>query len=196
MRTAIERARKKALAATVEPPVEAALKELKKARTGIANLDLTRCELERLCEGLSREMHGFAKHYEEALRNPSNETFHEWRKLAQYHRRHVLLLACAWPDALGARFRVCRQLSEHLGLDHDLAVLSGFVTSRLRRTMAKGGVERVQTLCNSEQSELRGKAVALGALLVAECPDALRRRIEAYWIVRTQHPIEFQIAAE
>ncbi len=196
VRQAIERARKKALADAPEPPIEAALKDLKKARSIIAKLDLARCALDGLSEGLSREMHGFAKRYQDALQNPSDETFHEWRKRAQNHRRHVGLITSAWPEALEPRVKVCRQLSDYLGLDHDLAVLSDFVARRNRRTMAKGEVELIQKLCGLEQSELRGKAVALGALLVAESPDALCRRIEAYWSVRTQYPIALKIAAE
>ena len=195
-REAIARAQKKAVADVAEPPIEVALKELKKARSVIAKLDLARCALDRLSEGFSREMHGFAKRYEDTLQNPNDETFHEWRKRTQYHRRHVSLLTTAWPDALEARLKVCHQLSEYLGLDHDLAVLSEFVSNRNRWRMAKGKAERIQKLCSSEQSELRGNAVALGALLVAESPDALRRRIEAYWTVRTQHPIDLKIAAE
>lgn len=196
IRKAIANAQIAATEAASEPPIHTALKELTKARTAIRNLDLERCQLSSVAKGLARGMQSFASYYERALEEPSDEAFHEWRKRAQFHRRHVALLTAAWPDALEARVTVSRQLSDHLGLDHDLTVLAAFVSSRQGRPATKRDARLVLSLCCNEQHELRKKACAIGALLIAEPPQALRHRIEAYWTVRAEKAIDLKVAAE
>ena len=130
------------------------------------------------------------------IEEPSDDAFHEWRKRAQFHRRHVALLAAAWPDALEARVTVCRQLSEQLGLDHDLSVLAAFVMSPQGRPATKRDARELLSICQREQHELRNAACAVGALLTAENPPALRQRVEAYWTVRSDKAIDLREAAE
>lgn len=196
VRAAINKARRDAEGEQAEPPVQVALKTLTKARSLISKIDFRRCTLPRLVAGMARDMDGFARRYSEAVEQPDDEAFHEWRKRAQFHRRHMMLLAPAWPEALEPRVKVCRQLSEDLGLDHDLAVLAEFVAGPKGRPATRKDADAVQAACRASQAELRANSTALGALMTAESAAALGRRIEAYWSVHADHELDLGIAAE
>ena len=196
VRTAIAKARETSEKSQSVPAVEVALKRLAKARSTVAKINYDRCTMPRLTEGMARDMAGFAHYFAEALEQPDDDAFHEWRKRAQYHRRHMALLAPAWPEALEPRVKLCRHLSEELGLDHDLAVLAEFVAGPKGRPATRRDIDMIQAACRAEQAELRARCTAVGALLTAESAAALRRRIEAYWSVHADYVIDLAIAAE
>ena len=196
VRAAISKARKASERKQREPAIDVALKRLAKARTMIAKIDFKDCTMPCLVDGMARDMSGFSRRFTEALESPDDEAFHEWRKRAQYHRRHMALLAPAWPEALEPRVKLCRHLSEELGIDHDLAVLAEFVAGAKGRPATRRDVDQIQAACRAQQAELRNRCTALGALLTAESASALRRRIEAYWSVHADYVIDLAIAAE
>ncbi len=112
-----------------------------------------------------------------ASKDPADETLHEWRKAVQLHWRHMSLLERSWPDALEARASLARQISQLLGDDHDLAVLSERVQS-LGTGRAGAAVAR---LAREEQARLRERAHLLGERLYAARPSEMHERIALYW---------------
>jgi hypothetical protein len=110
----------------------------------------------------------------------TDEAFHEWRKGAQAHWRHMLLLTRAWPGALAARASEARGLSQILGDDHDLALLVGFVRSEAGARLGADAAV-IEKLARRRQQELRGIAHPKGLRLFAESPKTLHRSIAAYW---------------
>ncbi len=56
--------------------------------------------------------------------DPSDERLHEWRKRVKYLWYHTRLLAPAAPSVLGPAAKRLHDLSDSLGDDHDLAVLT------------------------------------------------------------------------
>mgnify|MGYP000267000312 CR=1 FL=1 len=48
---------------------------------------------------------------EEARDGPTDEALHEWRKAVQHHWRHLLLLKQAWPEQIGARAKLAREVA-------------------------------------------------------------------------------------
>jgi len=61
---------------------------------------------------------GFLK----AMRTQNGDHFHDWRKEAQRHWRHMQLLRFCWPGMIDMRARYVHELSQLLGDDHDLDV--------------------------------------------------------------------------
>ncbi|MEO1545072.1 MAG: CHAD domain-containing protein, partial [Pseudomonadota bacterium] len=57
------------------------------------------------------------------------EDWHELRKSVQAHWRQMALLKKAWPDWFLARVELARDMSEHLGNDHDLFVLKNMLAT-------------------------------------------------------------------
>jgi CHAD domain-containing protein len=196
VRAAIERARKQAALDAREPPVRQAVKEIGKVRKLFDKMSYDACDLALLRTGLARELRGFVRKFDDALAVRDAEAFHEWRKRAQFHRRHLALFSMAWPQELEFRIAASRDLSSDLGLDHDLAVLAEFISGPDSKPATKRDAQRLLELCQAEQAELRRRACTLGALLAAEEPKAFARRLEAYWKVRCRQPDDLRIAAK
>lgn len=107
----------------------------------------------------------------------SAENVHRWRKRAKDLWYQLRIVEEAWPELLGTTVDQVHALTELLGDHHDLAVLAEDLTSRPDlgdRAPFEAAIER-------RQGQLLDTALALGARLYAEKPEAFRRRIKRYW---------------
>jgi CHAD domain-containing protein len=62
--------------------------------------------------------------YSECLDKPTNESLHEWRKRSKDVWYHMRILKSLWPEMMDALVDESHRLSDLLGSDHDLAVLT------------------------------------------------------------------------
>jgi hypothetical protein len=74
-----------------------------------------------------------------AYAEPSDESFHEFRKRAKYHWYHLRLLRRIWRDMLGVQREAADELSDLLGDDHDLAVLRNTLLAEPERLWKRDG---------------------------------------------------------
>lgn len=151
------------------------------ARKRIARLQLAGDGFDVVGPGLEMSYRKGRHAFREAYRDPHDEAFHEWRKGTQQHWRHMGLLARAWPECLGARSSEARALSQILGDDHDLALLTAFLDSDAAASIGAAHVAAAKRLARERQEKLRIQARPLGQRLFAEGAKTLRRRIAAYW---------------
>ncbi len=131
--------------------------------------------------GLEASYRKARRAFHRAYAEPSDENFHEWRKGAQQHWRHMALLSRAWSGCLNARVAEARALSQLLGDDHDLALLVGFVHSEQGDELDAAQVAAIGKAARQRQEELRAVAHPRGVRLFTEGARSLRRRIAAYW---------------
>jgi CHAD domain-containing protein len=137
--------------------------------------------LEHIAEGVEETYRKARKAFRQAYKEPSDETFHAWRKRVQQHWRHMSLLSRSWPEAMSARATEAKELSRLLGEDHDLAVLIAFAGSQAGKHLGPEDVEGLVKLCRTCQDELRAQAKPRGERLFVERPDDLRDRVHLYW---------------
>ena len=110
-----------------------------------------------------------------------DEDLHEWRKGVQHHWRQMQLLAPCWPSELNARAEAARGLSQILGDDHDISLLTRLVSTP---TMTFGTPEETAAFlkrCRRRHKALRKDASTEGDRLFAERSRPFAERIEAYW---------------
>jgi len=107
----------------------------------------------------------------EAQTHGTPEAFHQWRKQAKYLRYTLATLEPLCPPLIQTMVEQAHQLTNYLGDDHDLAVLS---QQPGREVSLAGSIEHFQI-------ELRKEALALGARLYAEKPKVFTRRFAQYW---------------
>ncbi|HLX95960.1 MAG TPA: CHAD domain-containing protein [Verrucomicrobiae bacterium] len=117
-----------------------------------------------------------------ALKEPSPENLHEWRKHVQDLCHQLRLLCPIQPQNLRASAGELKTLSQYLGDDHDLVMLQRFVTRRCARKSAEE-VKRLNELIELRQNSLRSAALALGARFYGEKPFRFCERLENYWRV-------------
>lgn len=105
-------------------------------------------------------------------RHETPEELHDWRKRVKEHWYHMQLLRNVWPDMMKPYAEVLHALSDALGGHHDLHVLRGIL----------GDMPGVIEAIDRRQAELEAEAVAIGARVYAEKPDAWLARMRKYWI--------------
>lgn len=131
---------------------------------------------------------GFVRNYKQAISRgeaayarQSDEGFHDWRKSVQTFWRHLALLSRAWPPLFAAHIDATRELSQILGDDHDLAMLRHKLAEIAPDAISTDDAETVEALIRTRQGALRRSARPLSAIIFAERPKAIGRRITTIW---------------
>jgi CHAD domain-containing protein len=153
--------------------------ELRAVRMRIDDWPLRRGGWPALEPGLDRSYRRGRRAFERARSKPTVESLHEWRKRSKDLWYHLRLLKAASPGILGGHADEAHRLSDLLGDDHDLAILS----EKLRG--ATGGpavdVDAVIELIDHRREQLQADAMQAGERVYAEKPKAFRRRLHRYW---------------
>jgi CHAD domain len=105
------------------------------------------------------------------------EAFHDWRKDAQRHSRHMQLLRDLWPAEMTLRIDAGRALAALLGTDSDLALLAVWLTTADLEPAIK---TTALALIADHQALIRRQALAAGQRLFAETGRAFTRRLQQY----------------
>jgi CHAD domain-containing protein len=175
LRAAIKAERRRDGAADRAGAARDALAILKEARKRIDGWPLERDSFEAVAAALEHSYRRGRRDFEAARAEPSAEALHEWRKRAKEHWYHHTLLHSLWPAVMAAAGDEAHVLSDHLGDDHDLVVLAGWVSEHADASPAF--LEAVEC----RRAQLQQDAFALGARVYAEKPGAFVRRLERLW---------------
>jgi CHAD domain-containing protein len=130
--------------------------------------------------GLERIYRGGKKALRAAARSRASEDLHDWRKRVKYLWHQLQILEPAWPDLLGELAAQAHKLADHLGDDHDLAVLRQKITSNLDAFEAQDR-DALIALLDRRRKQLQDKAFKLGARVFEEKPRRFTSRIGNYW---------------
>jgi len=166
--------------------VSEALRALSGLKPAIAGLAIYPDDFQVIAEGLHLRYKTARKDFAEAFATGNDEDFHEWRKGVQHHWRHMQLLSPSWPAVLNARVEDARALSQLLGDDHDIALLSRLISTP---TMIFGTPDDTQSFlrrCRKRQKALRRDAELRGERLFAERPRAFVEHIAEHWRLATE----------
>ncbi len=111
--------------------------------------------------------------YRAARKNPSTVNLHEWRKRVKDLWYSATVLRSAWPAMMSELAAEAHVLSDLLGEDHDLAMLTERATGKKHKELRRAIRKR--------RARLRKRAFKLGKRLYAEKPKGFTRRIGAAW---------------
>jgi len=134
-----------------------------------------------LSVGVNESYANGARDLERALKKPSDDRLHEWRKSVKTLWYQMRLLQRAAPSAIEPIVENLDAVAQALGDDHDLAVLIEHLKADPDRFGGKKRVKQAVRLARSQQDDLRLRAFRLGATVYAESPRAFTRRIDRYW---------------
>jgi CHAD domain-containing protein len=159
---------------------ERAAAEIEAGRHELETLSLPGSGFDVVRPGLRRAYSRGRRRMAEAAAEPSDEGLHEWRKRTKDLWYHLRLLRPGWRPVLEPLADQAHELSDRLGDDHDLVVLTervddpGVALSAEQRS-------HLARLVDRRRSELQDEAFALGERMYAEKPKAFARRMGAYW---------------
>jgi CHAD domain-containing protein len=138
---------------------------------------------ELLRPGLKRAYSRGRKRFREARDNPADDPLHEWRKRSKDLWYHLRLLRRAWPEVVKAMADEAHELSDRLGDDHDLVVLTEYLATE-EPALTSDQLAHLRGQIEARRAELQGEALAYGERLFAEKPKRYVARIERYWDAR------------
>jgi CHAD domain-containing protein len=130
--------------------------------------------------GLGRIYQGGKKRMKTARKSRANEDLHDWRKQVKYLWHQLQILEPVWPGPLRELADQSHKLADHLGDDHDLAVLRAKVTDHGDVFEGKDQDALIGVL-DRRRKQLQNKAFRLGARIFEETPDRFVGRIGRYW---------------
>lgn len=130
--------------------------------------------------GLERVYRRGKKAMKVAARSRADEDLHDWRKQVKYLWHQLEILETAWPALLGELVGQTHKLANHLGDDHDLAVLREKIRSHADAFEANDR-DTLVAMLERRRKQLQKKAFRLGARIYEEQPRRFVSRIGTYW---------------
>jgi CHAD domain-containing protein len=134
-----------------------------------------------LAKGLKRVYKAGRDAFDAALAEPSVENLHEWRKQVKYLWHQLQVLGPTWPELMEGLGNQAHRLSDHLGDDHDLAVLRQLIEQEGAQWASTGTLLKLLDLIDVRRGELQHAAAQLGQRLYADRPKAFLNRLHSYW---------------
>jgi CHAD domain-containing protein len=122
-------------------------------------------------KGLRRTYRRARRAYAGAVREPTIEKRHEWRKQAKYLRYQLEVLRPLRPKSLDELVIQAEKLGELLGDDHDLAVL--------RQTLPVDAA--LLATIDRRRDELLQESYKLAERFFRDSPKEFERRIKRFW---------------
>ncbi len=122
-----------------------------------------------------------------AIKKPSIDNLHEWRKLVKYNRTHLRLLRGLFAPVIEPVRGQAKRLSDLLGDHHDLAMLADAIDSidagepAVNAQLRKQLHQRISERCQAIEAE----AFDLGRRLYAQKPSHYRSHAELLWRARS-----------
>jgi CHAD domain-containing protein len=155
--------------------------ELRMIKASLLKLGLRGAAISDLLASASKTYRAGRRAMKDALKAGGGEPLHEWRKLAQRHWRHTLLLKDVWPEEAKARTALARRLCDLLGQHNDLTVMQETILANKVIFRSPGDVKMVCDCIEAKQKRLLKKAASRGSRLYAEKPKAFAQRLRAHW---------------
>jgi CHAD domain-containing protein len=170
LRSALERH----AAAAGEPRRDEAIAALGGIGERIGEWPLERDDFAAVKPGLRRIYRQGRRAMRKAEADPTVENLHEWRKREKDLWYHLRLLRDVRPKSMRAAADEADALADHLGDDHDLAVLLEFARER-------GFAEQIEDAVDERRAALQAQAFEAGGRLYAERPKDFARRLRNWW---------------
>ena len=164
-----------------EPSDQAQAIELLRALHGrVHKWTLTGKDRRSLVDGLARTRRRAARAMEEAASSPGFDTIHEWRKRAKDFWYQTRLLSPIWPEAMGPLAKAAEDLTESLGLHHDIAVLQAHLPPGVLTGQAEDLFNRT---ADAARRDIESHVFAEGRRLFAGDPKEMARLWVRWWML-------------
>ncbi len=161
--------------------VREALAALQGAAKSLGNLRFKEDSFAVVRRGIERSYRDARNGMKQAFGSGADEDFHLWRMAVQAHWRHMLLITGAWPELFAARAQLAKEISDLLGLDHDLFVLIALARTVGEQGDGEGGGNAMVHAARERQGEIRKELEIKGAALFAEPASRFVASVETYW---------------
>jgi CHAD domain-containing protein len=154
------------------------LGELRQAQARVAHWHFEREGLDALAPGFQRIYRRGRRAYRSACQEPSTENLHELRKRAKYLWYAAQIVRGAAPKKMKRIARRAHELSDLIGVDHDLALLAQRATERRDRFPDAAAAGELAELVERRRAEIQRDALDLARRLFRKKPRKIVRPLE------------------
>jgi CHAD domain-containing protein len=172
---------KKEHAANIGQTLSKTAVALRRAVRRVNSWPLSKDGFDAIGPGFERTFRQGRKGLARAKKNPTDENYHEWRKVVKYHWYHMRLLERLWTDVLRDCEKSLKDLETWLGDDHNLVVLRGRIQANPASYGAAKTTDLALGLIGKYQEELRANSLSLGKRIYAEKPEHFRHHMRGVW---------------
>lgn len=137
-------------------------------------------EFMTIAPGLSRVYGRGHKAMDKAFNSDEEEVWHLWRKRVKYLRYHTELLKMIWPPMMSQQLARLNELSDILGLEHDMATFSTQLKN-MEEELPEEELHLLNALVVEERVQYQKLAITLGKRLYAEDVNSFVQRMNGYW---------------
>ena len=155
-------------------------RSLREVSSRVGRWNMKGTEWQVIGGGLGRIYRGGRKAMATAARTRGGEDLHDWRKQVKYLWHQLQILEPSWPDLLGELAAQAHKLADHLGDDHDLAVLRQKIASN-SDAFETSERDALVAVLDRRRKQLQDRAFKLGARIFEEKPRRFTARIGSYW---------------
>jgi CHAD domain-containing protein len=152
--------------------------DLRAARQRVAAWDFQHDNVKALAPGFARIYRRCRRAYRAARKDPSDENFHELRKRTKDLWHAAEILTPAAPKTMRALADSAHRLSDLVGDDHDLAVLSQHSVRHPHRARDKHEATLLDALIHRRRRKVQHDGIEVASRIFARKPRRLVRRIE------------------
>jgi CHAD domain-containing protein len=161
--------------------ITAVLLALKEAKQNQPDISIARNSFDKLSTSIQLVYTRGSKTYENASKQPSIDSFHEFRKEVKTLWYHTRLLTPVWQGVLESYAVQLGILSELLGDDHDMGMLYEEIASGRLTFGRKATADTLLKLIENYRNTLQQQVHPLAKRIYAEKPKDFITRIELYW---------------
>jgi CHAD domain-containing protein len=166
---------------SLERAMAQAAAALDEDRSRIESLPLSGDGWKLIGNGLQRAYRRGRKRLRAVEEDASVTNLHEWRKRAKDLWYQLRLIRDADRELIGGLADHAHGLSDHLGDDHDLAMLRAEATRRADVFDQPGDQRLLFELIDQRRGELQFAAISLGERIYDEKPKKFTKRLESRW---------------
>jgi CHAD domain-containing protein len=153
---------------------------------GSAHQRIEDCSLEKrgwsvLGKGMRRVYGRGRRMYRRARSDRCAAHLHGWRKQVKYLHHELAYLRPLWRGPIRKLADATDELSERLGVDHDLAILRAQVITHNRTFSSAAQQAEIIAAIEREREHLQSAAFMLGARIYAQKPADFSTRCGEYW---------------
>ena len=154
---------------------------LRSAHQRIDDYSLEKRGWSALGKGMRRVYGRGRRMYRRARSDRRAEHLHGWRKQVKYLHHELAFLRPLWRGHIRRLADATDELSERLGVDHDLAILRAQVITHGRTFSSAAQQAEIIAVIDREREHLQSAAFMLGARIYAQKPADFSTRCDGYW---------------
>ncbi len=145
-------------------------------------VDMQKISFQEIVEGIVSVYKSGKKLLKDSVKTEETEIVHTWRKYVKHLQFELSFIKNYLSDYYLDQIDKLQQISNFLGEEHDLVVLSNHIENHLQNELTAQEVYQIINIINRRRNKLRKKAFKLGRTVFDTNTSYFRKEIESFLV--------------